>query len=138
MPRQASFRFYAKHFFLTYLQCPCPKEQLLELLQSLLQLARQPYYILVARELHEDGNPHLHAMVQYTKKIQTSSTTFFDLTGTNGKINHPSMEKLHPPTASRQYIQKGGEFVKWGEFSSKGKSPLKNRDELWRGILGQA
>ncbi|THG15137.1 hypothetical protein TEA_005497 [Camellia sinensis var. sinensis] len=138
MPRQSSFRFYAKNVFLTYPQCPCPKEQLLELLQSLLQQACQPYYILVARELHEDGNPHLHAMVQCTKKIQTSNPRFFDLTGTNGRIYHPNIEKLHSPTASRQYIQKGGEFVEWGEFSSKGRSPSKNRDELWKGILGEA
>ncbi|KAF5932804.1 hypothetical protein HYC85_028975 [Camellia sinensis] len=137
MPHQASFRFYAKNVFLTYPQCPCPKEQLLELLQSLLQLACQPYYILVARELHEDGNPHLHAMVQCTKKIQTSNSRFFDLTGTNGRIYHPNIEKLHSPTASRQYIQKEGEFVEWGEFLAKGKSLSKNRDELWRGILGE-
>ncbi|CAL5434233.1 unnamed protein product [Camellia sinensis] len=98
----------------------------------------QPYYILVARELHEDGNPHLHAMVQCTKKIQTSNPRFFDLTGTNGRIYHPNIKKLYSPTASRQYIQKEGEFVEWGEFSAKGKSPSKNRDELWRGILGEA
>ncbi|CAL5334259.1 unnamed protein product [Camellia sinensis] len=91
-----------------------------------------------ALELHEDGNPHLNVMVQCTKKIQTSNPRFFDLTRTNGRIYHPNIEKLHSPTASRQYIQKGGEFVEWGEFSSKGKSPSKNRDELWRGILGEA
>jgi len=76
-------------------------------------------------------------MIQCTKKIQTSNPRFFDLTGTNGRIYHPNIEKLHSPIASQQYIQKGGEFVEWGEFSSKGRSPSKNRDELWKTILGE-
>lgn len=138
MPRRTNFRFQAKNVFLTYPQCPCPKELLLELLLSLLQLAYQPYYILVARELHQDGNPHLHAMVQCTKKIETTNPRFFDLTATNGRIYHPKMETLNSPTASRNYIQKEGDFIEHGEFSSKGRSPSKNRDAMWRGILAEA
>ena len=76
-------------------------------------------------------------MVQCMKKIQTTNSRFFDVTGTNGRIYHPNKEKLHSPTASRQYIQKGAKFVECGEFSSKGKSPSKNRDELWWGILAE-
>jgi len=86
------------------------------------------YYILVTRGRQEDENPYLHVMVQCTKKIQTSNARFFDLTGTNDRIYHPNIEKLHSSTVSRQYIQKEGDFVEWGEFSSNGKSSSKNRD----------
>ena len=94
MPRRPSFRFYAKNVFLTYPQCPCPKELLLEKLQSLLELQCKPYYILVAKERHQDGNPHLHAMVQCTNKIQTTNPRFFDLLDSNGHTYHPNIEKL--------------------------------------------
>ena len=138
MPRRPSFRFYAKNVFLTYPQCPCPKELLLEKLQSLLELQCKPYYILVAKERHQDGNPHLHAMVQCTNKIQTTNPRFFDLLDSNGHTYHPNIEKLNSPTASRNYIIKDGDYVEHGEFSSRGRSPSKNRDNLWKGILAEA
>ena len=77
-------------------------------------------------------------MVQCTNKIQTTNPRFFDLLDSNGHTYHPNIEKLNSPTDSRNYIIKDGDYVEHGEFSSKGRSPSKNRDNLWKGILAEA
>ena len=137
MPRQSSFRFYAKNVFLTYTQCPCPKEQLLELLQSLLQLACQPYYILVARELHEDGNPHLHAMVQCTKKIQTFNPRFFDLIRTNGRIYHPNIENSTHQQQVDSIYRKGASSSNGENFHLRGEVLRKTETNSGREYLAK-
>lgn len=47
------------------------------------------------------------------------------------------VETLHSPTTSPNCIQKGRDFIKHGEFFSKGRNPSKNRDARWMSILAK-
>ena len=84
MPRQPNpttrrFRLHAKNIFLTYPQCPLPKEYALETLKQLHWTVVQPKYIRVAREEHQDGQPHLHVLIQLTGKCDIHDQRFFDI-----------------------------------------------------------
>ena len=49
----------SKGWFLTYPQCSVAKEDLLAALQAKVDVVEY----VVAAELHQDGNPHLHAFI---------------------------------------------------------------------------
>nr|CAP57996.1 hypothetical protein [Wheat dwarf virus] len=57
------FRVYSKYLFLTYPQCILEPQYALDSLRTLLA-KYEPLYIAAVRELHEDGSPHLHVLVQ--------------------------------------------------------------------------
>ena len=92
-----TFRLYSKTFFLTYAQCPEPKETLRDLLFTFGTVKK----LAIGRETHEDGNYHLHALVQYEKKINVRSETYFDLND-----YHPSIESPRNIQASINYCCK--------------------------------
>ena len=55
--------FKAKQLFLTYPQCPLPREELMEHIQTSLQ-AKDVKEVVIGQETHKDGNLHLHAYVR--------------------------------------------------------------------------
>jgi len=57
------FRFNAKQAFLTYPQCPLPKAVIFDHLKAL-----GTAKVCVVGELHQDGNPHIHAYAEFEKK----------------------------------------------------------------------
>nr|7KIK_A Chain A, Replication-associated protein [Wheat dwarf virus] len=65
------FRVYSKYLFLTYPQCTLEPQYALDSLRTLLN-KYEPLYIAAVRELHEDGSPHLHVLVQ--NKLRASIT----------------------------------------------------------------
>ena len=72
------FRLQAKRLFLTYPQCPAPKEILLQKLQEKLgQLGIEKY--VIGQEEHKDGNLHLHAIVSMKKKCNIVSPRALDI-----------------------------------------------------------
>lgn len=58
-------RIQAKGWFLTWPKCPISKEDALELLKATGELTEW----VVASELHQDGTPHLHAFLKYSRKV---------------------------------------------------------------------
>lgn len=82
VPKKAAkkFRLTGKNFFLTYPQCFLEKQDVLDLLMAKVGID----YGLVAREFHEDGNPHIHAFLTLKKKFDTRSANFFDLGNYHG------------------------------------------------------
>lgn len=100
MPRKRndkSFRLYSKTFFLTYSQCELDKTLLSDLLATKGKIIK----MAIGRETHEDGNHHLHALVQYEKKVNVRDERFFDLEG-----HHPSIESPRNIQASINYCCK--------------------------------
>jgi len=94
--------FYnGKRFFLTYPQCNDAKEDLLYLLGCKAELS----YYVIARELHEDGNPHLHCCVEF-KETQRHGVDWLDL---NGK--HPNKQDPRSWTACQVYCKKDGDYI---------------------------
>jgi len=91
------FRINSKAFFLTYPQCPIIPETLGAHLESL----GQHQFVLVAQELHEDGNWHLHALVIYIEKKNIRDPNYFDFEG-----YHCNAQSTRDRDAVRKYILK--------------------------------
>lgn len=97
----------AKGWFLTYPKCPLDKEAVLLLLQTMGMPIKE---WVVARELHEDGTPHVHAFVQYTSRI-TFSPDRWDLFGPDGTRYHGNYQAARSWSSVQKYCQKGGDFI---------------------------
>lgn len=91
------FRLSCKNIFLTYPQCPLPKERVLAHLQSLLDCE----YIKVCQERHEDGALHLHAILLCSTKKNIRNERFFDLDGF-----HPNVQAVKDVQSSLKYLDK--------------------------------
>lgn len=100
------FRLNCKGFFLTYAQCPLDKEEVLEHLKTKRKGLKEA---VVCRELHEDGQPHLHAYLYYETPFDCRNARFFDIEG-----YHPSIESAKSLKAVKAYIKKDGDIVEFG------------------------
>lgn len=85
------FRFAAKSVFLTYSQCNASREELLSFLKTIRNT--DPTYIIVAQELHDDGNPHLHAVVHWDTRFESRNERIFDYAGFHANIQSPRSTK---------------------------------------------
>lgn len=99
-----TFRVNAKAFSLTFPHCTLSKEVLL---QHLLQLS--PTYCCVSRELHADGEPHLHAAITFNKRKDVRSQNFFDCEGF-----HPNIQPARNINQWITYVKKDGDHVEHG------------------------
>lgn len=86
------FSFDGVHVFLTFPQCPLEREQLRDSLVG--RLGGCKY--LIARELHSDGNAHLHAYIHFGGRKRFTGSDAFDVDG-----YHPNVQK---PRSARSVI----------------------------------
>ena len=101
----------AKGWFLTYPQCPCPKEDCLADLRDGLMEKRKltiEEYV-IAEEKHESGDPHLHAFIKLDKRIRFNKT-LFDIIY-EGKTYHGHYEVAKSWRAVERYCKKEGDFI---------------------------
>lgn len=77
----------------------------LQHLKSIAEVAK----IIVARELHEDGQPHIHAYVNYMKKIDVKRSDFFDI-----DLFHPNVQGVRCSAAVAKYCKKDGDYIQEG------------------------
>lgn len=75
--KNPKFRVNAKCFALTYPKCCASKELICEALVGM----HNPVRVIVSEEKHEDGSPHIHAMVLYTIKKNIKDSRHFDIGG---------------------------------------------------------
>ena len=126
--RKSGFRLSSKSCFLTYPRCSLSKERALELLKEL-----QTYiYCCVSKEKHNDLNetPHLHALVQYERKVDTTNSRHFDLSSPDtdhGCVFHGNYQGAKDSMDVRTYIQKSGDFIEEGTFFRNNQSPSQIR-----------
>nr|APB54091.1 rolling circle replication initiator protein [Beet curly top virus] len=122
MPPTKRFRIQAKNIFLTYPQCSLSKEEALEQIQGI-QLSSNKKYIKIARELHEDGQPHLHVLLQLEGKVQITNIRLFDLVSpTRSAHFHPNIQGAKSSSDVKSYVDKDGDTIEWGEFQIDGRS----------------
>lgn len=114
------FRLRGKQIFLTYSQCPLNKSEVAQFLLS----RKQPNYVLVARERHNDDNFHLHAVIQYSKSLDISNSRYFDI----GHY-HPSIEKVKSIDSSIKYVKKDNDYFEEGKLLNK-KLNTKEKNDL--------
>ncbi|AAM33781.1 replication-associated protein [Tomato leaf curl virus] len=122
MTRPKSFRINAKNYFLTYPKCSLTKEEALSQLNNL-ETPTSKKYIKVCRELHENGEPHLHVLIQFEGKFQCKNQRFFDLVSpTRSAHFHPNIQGAKSSSDVKSYLEKDGDTLEWGEFQIDGRS----------------
>ena len=102
----SNFRFGGIRVFLTFPQCDRSKRVALKSIEDTDLFDVE--YAVVAEEAHQDGTPHLHAVIRFKKPVHTRDCTFFDFVG--GK--HGNLKKI---TRSEwrvvAYVMKAGRWV---------------------------
>nr|AVM40970.1 Rep [Sida micrantha mosaic virus] len=122
MPPPKRFKISAKNYFLTYPQCSLTKEETLSQLQSLTTPVNKKF-IKICRELHEDGQPHLHVLIQFEGKFQCTNQRFFDLVSPSRSVHfHPNIQGAKSASDVKSYISKDGDTIDWGNFQVDGRS----------------
>lgn len=94
----ASFRFNAKRAFLTYPQSG--DLSLSSILDHAKSIADLQHYKIV-KELHEDGSPHIHAILIYFNKLNLKNPRAFDVDG-----HHPKIEPVKSLKSALIYLDK--------------------------------
>nr|CRL31564.1 coat protein [Chilli leaf curl virus] len=116
------FQIYAKNYFLTYPQCSLTKEEAPSQLQNL-STPTNKLFIRVCRELHEDGEPHLHVLIQFEGKFKCQNNRFFDLISpTRSAHFHPNIQGAKSSSDVKAYVEKDGDFIDSGVFQIDGRS----------------
>nr|QSS76692.1 C1 protein [Tomato curly stunt virus] len=116
------FQIYAKNYFLTYPPCLLNKKEALSQIQNLYPTTNKKY-IKICRELHEDGSPHLHVLIQFEGKYKCQNQRFFDLVSpTRSAHFHPNIQGAKSSSDVKSYINKDGDTIEWGEFQVDGRS----------------
>nr|AHI17210.1 Replication-associated protein [Tomato yellow leaf curl virus] len=116
------FQINCKNYFLTYPKCSLAKEEALSQLQNL-ETPTNKKYIKVCRELHENGEPHLHVLIQFDGKFKCQNQRFFDLVSPSRAAHfHPNIQGAKSSSDVKSYVDKDGDTVDWGEFQIDGRS----------------
>ena len=97
------YRLNTKGLFLTYPQCPAPRECVQQMIESKGNLTIEKG--LVAQELHMDGEKHLHAYIKLANYVNTTNCHYFDLQW-EGKNYHGKYEPAKSAHASIKYMTK--------------------------------
>nr|QBL07691.1 AC1 protein [Tomato leaf curl New Delhi virus] len=122
MAPPSRFRINAKNYFLTYPKCSLTKEEALSQLQTL-ETPTSKKFIKICRELHEDGSPHIHVLVQFEGKFQCKNNRFFDLVSPSRAAHfHPNIQGAKSASDVKAYIDKDGDVLEWGVFQIDGRS----------------
>nr|CRI68561.1 Replication protein [Pepper huasteco yellow vein virus] len=122
MPLPKRFRLNAKSYFLTYPQCSISKEEAVAQIQNLWTPVNKKY-IKICKESHEDGQRHLHVLIQFEGKYQCTNNRFFDLVSSTRSAHfHPNIQGGKSSSDVKTYIDKDGDTVEWGEFQIDGRS----------------
>nr|AWH15134.1 truncated AC1 [East African cassava mosaic virus] len=122
MPRAGRFQINAKNYFITYPRCSLTKEEALSQLKAF-SYPTNIKFIRVCRELHQDGVPHLHVLIQFEGKFQCTNLRFFDLISPSRSTHfHPNIQGAKSSSDVKAYIEKGGEFLDDGIFQVDARS----------------
>ena len=104
--RVRTFRCASKQFAITYPQCDVSMRTMFDWFVS----SFHPRYLCVARELHEDGHPHLHVCAVFNSRKDVQNERYFDFKD-NDKVFHPNIKKCRRVHWWDEYVKKGGDFL---------------------------
>jgi len=94
-------------------------------------LASNKKFIRVARELHEDGSPHLHVLIQLEGQAHVTNPRLFDLHSCSLSIMfHPNIQSAKSSSDVKAYIEKDGDYMDWGQFQVNGRYSRDGRQDL--------
>lgn len=122
MAPSRQFRLNTKNIFLTYPLCSLSKD---ETLFQILNIRTTPKlkYVKICRELHQNGEPHIHALLQFEARIQVTNKRLFDLVSPTRSIHfHPNILGARSSSDVKKYLDKDGDILEWGEFQIDARS----------------
>lgn len=93
----SSFAYDGVHVFLTYPQCSLERTELRDFLRGKIPGCE----FVIGRELHDDGNPHLHAYVHFGSRRRFTDGRAFDVAG-----YHPNIQKPRRAADCAAYCRK--------------------------------
>lgn len=120
-----AFRMNSAAFFLTYPHSAfAPKD-----LGAHLEGLSSTKYCLVAKELHQDGDPHVHAFVIFDRKKNIRRADYFDYEG-----RHPNIVSPRDRKATIVYIKKDN--PEGDSIYESGIAPnVTDTDNAWRAAV---
>nr|UUV61385.1 C1 [Tomato mottle leaf curl virus] len=122
MPLPKKFLINSKNYFITYPHCSLSKEEALSQLLAL-KTPTNIKFIRITRELHEDGEPHLHVLIQFQGKYRCTNYRFFDMVSpTRSTHFHPNVQGAKSSSDVKTYMEKDGDFIDHGVFQIDGRS----------------
>lgn len=131
MSNEKKFRLNTKCVFITMPQCTISKEEALKTWQHKFRNQGIEDY-LIAQELHEDGNTHLHAAFFLEKRCDFHTANCLDLEG-----HHGSYETIKNKIATIRYLLKedpsplgSRDWEQWLNLTTKHQKVEKNQDFL--------
>jgi hypothetical protein len=127
-PSNTNFRLECKYAAITYPDCDrLDFDTLYTFLTS--GLGKIPCYALIAREKHESGAQHFHALLHFNNGIRTRKCRFFDIGGV-----HPNVQACRDPKAWYEYCKKDGDIREFGVLPPK----LGHKSGDWSECLAKA
>ncbi|QBP05523.1 replication associated protein [Papaya leaf curl Lucknow virus 2] len=121
MRRNNSFCINAENIFLTYPKCPIRKEQMLELFKNI-TCPLDKLFIRVSKEKHQDWSLRIQGFIQFKGKLRFREDRHFEIARPNTSSQfHPGFQGAKCRSGVKSYIQKGGEYIDWGEFQIGGR-----------------
>lgn len=89
LTKKGEFRLHATMMFLTYPKCNLEKQLIID---GLVVKGIKFDFYTIARELHQDGTPHLHVLLKnHAVKFDVTSEKHFNVSGF-----HPNIRKVKP------------------------------------------
>lgn len=111
---QSTFQLNTRKLFLTYPQCPVPKERARDFFEVLLN----PKEYVIAHELHANGDDHLHCYFELDNPYRTRSPTALDLI-IDSVIYHGNYQGCRSDRNVLKYCTKLEDYVSNIDVASK-------------------
>lgn len=102
--RTGTFEINAKNFFITI---PQSGETTKEQVQTVLKSFTHYKSSIIAKELHQDGSPHIHVLVIFSRPIHIRSSTYFDRLANK----HANIGSVRRFKACVTYAKKARDFI---------------------------
>lgn len=118
-----AFRLRAKNIFLTYPRTP---HDVGPELHTFLLSFPNATSALLGLESHANGEPHVHALLQLSKRLDIRSDRIFDFQG-----HHPNVQGCRSIPATKRYIKKTGNIFPQ-DSDNTDQSESNNRLDCWK------
>ena len=102
-----TYRIQSSNYMLTWPQCNVTKEVVLE--RAKLKWNKELKSMLICRELHKDGTPHLHASLNFYKKKCFRGSNCFDFL----TLQHGNYQKTRSYYGCLYYVLKHGDYINY-------------------------
>lgn len=99
------FRFQGRSVFLTFPKCNTDLKDAVDNLKKKSKVPITEY--IISREVHQDGDPHLHAYIGFGKKINIARADYFNYIG--GK--QPNIQRVKNKEFCIAYVAKDGQYL---------------------------